>query len=243
MRSRLLHPDGRVVTFDAESGEVTVDGQVAVAYGRPDLYRDGGSRRIRFTLLTDNRVHELYLNRRLNTTAWETLDGVVLARPYTVSSRRPNMNPGQSDAVIAAFPATGKTYIAIRQPGVIDCSSSFSWMHPGTRERHPDWPGNYVEHIDALVRSGQTVLCSTHQEVRDALTAAGRTFTLVYPAEDQREVYLRRMRERGSGARLIDFIGSQWDALLASCRSQEGCEHIVLADGLYLADALGRRDA
>ena len=81
MRSRLLHPDGRVVTFDAETGEVTVDGEVAVPYGRPNLYRDGGSRHIRFTLPNDNRVHELYLNRRLNTTAWEKLDGVVLARP------------------------------------------------------------------------------------------------------------------------------------------------------------------
>ena len=69
------------MTFDAETGEVTVDGEVAVPCGRPKLYRDGGSRRIPFTLPNDERVHTLFLNRQLFSPPWESLDGVRLARP------------------------------------------------------------------------------------------------------------------------------------------------------------------
>jgi hypothetical protein len=91
----------------------------------------------------------------------------------------------QRRSVIAAFPATGETYIAGRDHRFADSDSSgFSWESPGVR--NPEWPANYMAHIKGLIADGRHVLCSTHQEVRDALVDAGLPFTLVYPAEDQR---------------------------------------------------------
>jgi hypothetical protein len=140
--------------------------------------------------------------------------------------------------VIAAFPATGKTYVAGRDHRFVDSDSSgFSWESPGVR--HPEWPVNYMAHIENLIASGRHVLCSTHQEVRDALVGADLPFTLVYPAEDQRDEYIRRMSARGSAPRLVDFVAGRWDELIAGCRAQVGCEHVVLTDGRYLLDALG----
>jgi hypothetical protein len=145
----------------------------------------------------------------------------------------------QRRSVIAAFPATGKTYIAGRDHRFADSDSSgFSWESPGVR--NPEWPANYMAHIKGLIADGRHVLCSTHQEVRDALVDAGLPFTLVYPAEDQRDEYIRRMTARGSAPRLIDFVAGRWDELIAGCRAQDRCDHVVLTEGRYLLDVLGR---
>lgn len=148
-------------------------------------------------------------------------------------------NTDHCGRVIAAFPATGKTYIAGRDHRFADSDSSrWSWKMPGAR--HEDWPDNYMAEIKRLVEGGTSVLCSTHQEVRDALVAAEIPFTLVYPDICLREEYLRRMRDRGSDKRLVDFIGDNWDGLIASCRTQQGCDHIELESGMYLLDVLRR---
>lgn len=137
--------------------------------------------------------------------------------------------------VIAAFPATGKSYLAATSDRYADSdSSAFSWAAPG--ERHPDWPRNYIEHVQALLKQGKVVLCSTHEEVREALVAAGIPFTLVYPSDGQREEYAVRMFERGSDKRLIDFITDNWIRLLTSCWLQQHCDHIVLPAGRYLSE-------
>lgn len=148
---------------------------------------------------------------------------------------------GQGGEVIAAFPATGKTYVAGRDARFADSDSShFAWVWHGfdVRERHPDWPANYLAHVRRLFADGKTVLCSTHQEVRDALVAAEVPFTLVYPARSCRTEYLERMRERGSDERLLTLIDARWDDLIASCEAQQGCEHIVLPEGCYLSYVL-----
>lgn len=144
-------------------------------------------------------------------------------------------------SVIAAFPATGKSYLAQRYGRYADSDSSqFSWSEPGVR--HPLWPSNYLGYIDTQIGAGRTVLCSTHQEVRDALVRARIPFLLIYPAVELRSEYLKRMRSRGSGQRLLDFIGDHWDELIESCHQQEGCEHVVLDQGEYLSDVLEEAD-
>lgn len=160
-----------------------------------------------------------------------------------MSANDSGQDRSQGSAVIAAFPATGKTHVACRDHRFVDSdSSSFSWSEPGVR--NPDWPENYIAHIENLIADGRTtVLCSTHQEVRDALVAAGLPFTLVYPPVSARDSYVARMRLRGSTARLVDFIGDRWDDLIESCQSQQGCEHIVLSGDRHLSDVLRRRHA
>lgn len=149
-----------------------------------------------------------------------------------------------SPRLVSAFPATGKSYIAQGTPGVIDSdSSAFSWVypHPEVRDRHPDWPHNYVAHIRELLRatSVRLVLVSTHAEVRRALAAEDIPFTLVIPAVGLREEYRQRMLERGSPEPLVrKVIDELWDQALAECLVQEGCRRIVLGRGEYLADAV-----
>lgn len=145
--------------------------------------------------------------------------------------------------IVAAFPGTGKSVLAATVPGVVDSDSSgFSWIYrsPDVRERHPDWPSNYVSHICELCQSSlRLVLVSTHREVRDALVEHEIPFTLVYPDGALREEYRARMARRGSPAALIaKVIDELWESALAECRAQHGCDHLVLGVGEYLLDAL-----
>lgn len=141
-------------------------------------------------------------------------------------------------AVVAAFPATGKTYLASRNGHRFwdSDSSRFSWSEPGVR--HPEWPENYLAHIREGIEHQIDTLVSTHAEVREVLHEAGIPFTLVYPSEDQRDDYIARLNGRGSPPRLVTLIAGHWDEWIASCRQQEGCEHIVLAPGQYLSDVI-----
>lgn len=140
--------------------------------------------------------------------------------------------------VVAAFPATGKTYLAERYPNdIVDCeSSNYSWERepPEVRVRHREWPDNYIEHIQTLKSSGKTVLVSTHVEVRFALASAGIPCLLVYPRADLRAEYLERMRARGSPPGLIEKIENSWMSMMVSLQSQEGCVHVVLGPGEFL---------
>lgn len=142
-------------------------------------------------------------------------------------------------SVVAAFPATGKSFVAGRDHRFADSdSSAFSWQSPGVR--HDDWPSNYMKHIEGLIEDGTHVLCSSHQEVRDALVAAEIPFTLVYPSVDQRDDYIARLNGRGSAPKLVTLIAGHWDEWVASCIRQGGCDHIVLPHGYYLSNVIWR---
>lgn len=141
--------------------------------------------------------------------------------------------------LIAAFPATGKTHLAKASEGVVDSDSShfsWKWLGPEDRERHPDWPGNYIAHIKSELADGRTVLVSTHQEVRDALVAAGLWFVLVFPAADLQAEYRKRMAERGSPSWLVEKVIGMWDEMQAQMRGQAGCDYLILGPGRYLGD-------
>ena len=140
--------------------------------------------------------------------------------------------------VVAAFPATGKSYFAVKRTDTVDSDSSrFS--------QHPNWPANYIAHIQAARRGFSLVLVSTHAEVRYALRSEGIPFTLVYPDPALRHEYRARMERRGSPQALTAKVCDElWDSALADCAAQKGCEHFVLGPGQYLADVLEEvRDA
>lgn len=136
----------------------------------------------------------------------------------------------KSRRVIAAFPATGKSWLAAQHSQIEDSdSSSFS--------RGPEWPQNYIDRIRRLSDLGATVFVSTHAEVRSALVEGWIPFTLVYPDVSLREEYRARMQRRGSSPALIHkVIDELWDDALADCAEQAGCDHVVLGPGQYLAD-------
>jgi hypothetical protein len=134
--------------------------------------------------------------------------------------------------VVAAFPATGKSYFAATTTQAEDSdSSAFS--------RSADWPMNYMRRTRDLLRRGAVVLVSTHAEVRGALETEGIPFTLAYPDTGLREEYRERMERRGSPPALIEkVIDVLWDEALSECAAQTGCDHVVLGPGEYLADVL-----
>jgi hypothetical protein len=140
--------------------------------------------------------------------------------------------------LIAAFPATGKTRLAEVASWVDSDSSSFSWkwLSPDVRERHPEWPGNYISHIRRELADGQAVLVSTHAEVREALVKDGLHFLLAYPERGLRAEYRERMARRGSAAPLIDKIIGMWDDALDQLDAQPGCDRLILGAGRYLSD-------
>lgn len=146
-----------------------------------------------------------------------------------------------AERLIAAFPATGKSFYAQSHEGVADSDSSlysWKWTGPETRERHPDWPANYLEHIRQLLGEGKTVLVSTHAEVREALTAEDLPFTLVYPGPDHRVEYLARMARRGSPLGLIELVDKNWSAWISELFEQPCAIRCVLGKGGYLSDAI-----
>lgn len=141
--------------------------------------------------------------------------------------------------VISAFPATGKSYLAERASEVVDPDSSafsWKWSGPDVRERHPDWPANYLVRIRSELDAGRTVVVSTHAEVRDALVSAGVYFVLAYPDRSLRAEYRERMTRRGSPSMLIEKVIGMWDEALDQLQAQHGCDHLVLGAGRYLAD-------
>lgn len=140
--------------------------------------------------------------------------------------------------IIAGFPGIGKSFVARNSAlSVRDSdSSAFSWR--GT-ERHPDFPHNYIRHIQDHLNDCDVILVSSHAEVRNALREAGLAYTLVYPESSQRDDYIERYIRRRSPASFIQLVHDRFDPWLAECRAETHPTHVVLARGQYLHDVLG----
>ena len=147
------------------------------------------------------------------------------------------MSPSSSRRLVAAFPATGKSYYAERHDNVADSdSSAFSWI--GLGKRHPDWPHNYLRHIKDELLDGRTVLVSTHAEVRHLLEDEELPFTLVYPQRHLRDEYVRRMVDRGSSIALCETVAARWHDWITEMHEQPCAARIVLGAGDYLSDVM-----
>jgi len=137
--------------------------------------------------------------------------------------------------IISAFPATGKTFYQKNSKlNVLDSdSSSFLWIKP--KVRNPDFPDNYIEHIQENKKKYDVILVSTHQEVRDALKKNGIAFTLVFPDIELKSEYLKRMKKRGSDEAFIKNMKSKWDEYILSLE-KEDVGTIILNQGDFLSD-------
>lgn len=133
--------------------------------------------------------------------------------------------------IICGFAGIGKSYFS-RKSGCHDSDSSlFSWSG---KERHPDWPLNYIEHIKGLEG---LVLCSAHKEVRDCLFDNGLPFFLCYPLQSCKQEYLLRYYERGSDEKFINLFDQKWNTFIKDMQNENRAEkHIVLNSGEYLGD-------
>ena len=147
------------------------------------------------------------------------------------------MNSWFTDRVrpIAGFPGVGKTTAAKVFNYSDSDSTQFSrWKN----QRHPDWPGNYIRHIQDL--SG-IVFISTHPEVRSALVKEQIPYLLVYPERDCKAVYLERFKNRGSPEAFITLLDDFWDEWITALDEDSyAFARIVLQSTDYVSEVINK---
>lgn len=154
--------------------------------------------------------------------------------------------------IISAFPACGKsTYFNNWKKGftytnldslVLDSDSSeFSWIKDdegnNTKERNPNFPNNYIEHIKENIGKAEIIFVSSHKVVRDALKDNNIKYVLVFPknTKKSKEEYLRRFKERGNDEKFIEFITNNWDNFIKEMEEEVFPYKYVLDDWEYIS--------
>lgn len=134
--------------------------------------------------------------------------------------------------VISGFPGIGKSeYVRCTQARVCDSDSS------GFDKNN--FPLNYIEHILARRWTHDTILVSSHAEVRQALCDHHIHYTLVYPQLELKEAFLERYRRRGSPDSFVSMMDTNWNSFVTGCIEQSGCKHVTIdRPDQYLSDVL-----
>jgi hypothetical protein len=137
--------------------------------------------------------------------------------------------------IISAFPGTGKSYYHGKYPNTtLDSdSSNFSWVKDengnNTKERNPEFPQNYINHIKENIGKYKYIFVSSHKEVRDALLYNCLFFYLVYPSENRKDEFLERYRSRGNDEKFIKLISDNWEKWVREIYwINNGCEKIEM---------------
>ena len=112
-------------------------------------------------------------------------------------------------------------------------SSNFSWIKDengnNTKDRNPDFPNNYIEHIKENIGKYKYIFVSSHKEVRDALLDNCLFFYLVYPDDRRKEEFIQRYKDRGNDESFIQLVDKNWDNWLSEIYWIEtGCEKVCM---------------
>lgn len=146
--------------------------------------------------------------------------------------------------VVAAFPATGKSTVFNNPNGlnILDSDSSqYSWLinENGEKVRHPNFPQNYIDHIQENIGKVDIIFVSSHDVVRNALVEAGIHFTLVYPDISLKDEYVQRYINRGNPESFINLVKSNWNNWIEDCQDQDCCTKVELESGQYISNIMG----
>ena len=129
-------------------------------------------------------------------------------------------------AIISAFPGCGKSYFYNKYNGEIRAgrtpwkildsdSSEFSWIKDengcNTKERNPNFPNNYIQHIKDNIGKVDIIFVSSHKEVRKALKDNEINFFLFFPEKSLKEDFIQRYIKRGNNESFVNFIYDNWD--------------------------------
>lgn len=132
--------------------------------------------------------------------------------------------------VVVAFPGCGKSEFHRIFPDVLDSDAS--------RFDKMAFPANYITHIRNAMVADKCILVGSHGIVRDALINSEINFILVYPSHGIKEEYINRYSTRGDEPQFIELLDKNWDSWIGECQGQQGCTHVVLQSGQYLADVI-----
>lgn len=142
--------------------------------------------------------------------------------------------------VIAGFPGVGKSFLFNNDKNLIisdSDSSLFSWIvENGEKKRNPNFPDNYIEHIEARMDIMDYIFVSTHDVVRKALQDNNIQYTLVYPDRSLKNEYLERYKNRGNDGNFIKLFENKWDEFIEQMEAEEFPKKIKLTSGTYLKD-------
>lgn len=138
--------------------------------------------------------------------------------------------------VISAFPGCGKTYCFNNYQdkySMLDSDSSdFSWIKDengnNTKERNPDFPNNYIEHIKENIGKVDIIFVSSHEVVREALKENNIKTVIVYPKKELKEEWIRRFKARGNNEGFIKFISDNWDNFIEDIETLDAVFKITL---------------
>ena len=147
--------------------------------------------------------------------------------------------------VICGFPGVGKSCAAHDRMSRVDAESSeFSWMwdkkEPVKRIRNPEFPYNYGERVEHLLKSVEFehILVSSHDVVRKELRRRGIRYLVVAPRRELKSEYLTRYLKRGSTMDFIEILNRKWDEFIDSVENDDA-PTIWLESGQYLSDVIG----
>jgi len=143
-----------------------------------------------------------------------------------------SMSENIDTMIISAFPGCGKSHYFRNNKDKIVLDSDSSTFDKS------DFPRNYIEHIKSNIGKTDTIMVSSHKEVRDALVENGIFFTLVYPEPSIREEYVQRYIDRGSPESFVKLLTTNWDSWISELEEQRGCDKIKLKKGQYLSDVI-----
>lgn len=158
--------------------------------------------------------------------------------------------------IFSVFPGCGKTWMCEHQEAfglkILDSDSSqFSWLYTNIDEngdtirgvrkiRNPDFPQNYIKHIEENIGKYDYIFVSSHASVREALDADGIDFTIVYPEQRCQAEWIGRcfIREKkgesGCGAEAMYNNWTNW--VIECCETGITHEEILLGSNEYLSN-------
>lgn len=146
--------------------------------------------------------------------------------------------------IISAFPACGKTYMFNNSElSIIDSDSSeFSWLKDkngnNTKERNPNFPNNYIEHIKKNLGEVDIIFISSHEVVRKAMVDNDINYTLIYPSIELNEEWIKRFVDRGNDDSFIMFISNNWETFINDIEQETYPNKIKLNSNEYISDKI-----
>lgn len=149
--------------------------------------------------------------------------------------------------IISAFPGCGKTYCFNKYNGsgmkILDSdSSNFSWIKDengnNTKERNPEFPNNYINHIKENIGKVDIIFVSSHKVVRDALKDNDIKYILVYPILASKIQFINRYKGRGNDENFINFISSNWENFIEEMQQEEYPDKVIIGGRVSLDDLI-----
>ena len=111
--------------------------------------------------------------------------------------------------------------------------------HEKIKERNPNFPNNYIEHIKENIGKVDYIFVSSHLVVRQALESTGIKYFTIYPEIDLLDEWVGRMYRRGNDKSFIDFQIKHWNEFVNGIDAEPHGKSVRrLKSGQHIIDAM-----